>query len=308
MRVALFGGTGFVGRYLVDALLAAGHEPSLLVRPGSADKVSSADRCRVISGDLGSRDAVDATLEGCAAVIYCVGILREDRRRGVTFEALQYEGVVQVGEAALARGLSRFLLMSANGVRAPGTPYQETKLRAEAYVKSAGFAATVFRPSVIFGDPRGAMEIATQLHRDMVRPPLPAAGFHTGWRPSRGPVLMSPVHVADVADCFVAALADPATAGETFVLGGPEPLSWVEMLRRIAAATGRQKLIVPVPIGLMMLAAALFDRLPFFPVTRDQLRMLAEGNTAAAGPLERLLGRPAAAFTPGSLAYLRRRN
>ncbi|MFT5448160.1 MAG: hypothetical protein ACI9DC_003339 [Gammaproteobacteria bacterium] len=304
MHVAVFGGSGFVGRYLVDALIEAGHEPSLLVRPSSEDKVLRAEECRLISGDLGNRDAVETAVSGCDAVIYNVGILREDAARGITFEAMQYDGVVQVCNAAMAQGISRFLLMSANGVRRPGTPYQETKARAEEHVKSAGFAATVFRPSVIFGDPRGAMEIASQLHRDMIRPPLPAAGFFSGWRPSRGQVVMSPVHVEDVAQAFVAALGNPATVGETYRLGGPETLTWVEMLQRIAAAVGKRKSIVPVPLAAMGLLATLLDGLPFFPVTRDQLKMLAQGNSADPNALEALLGRPATAFARDNLSYL----
>ena len=77
MRVAVFGGTGFVGGYVVEALLDQGHEPSLLVRAGSEDKLSRRDDCRITGGDLESPDAVRATLEGCGAVIYLVGLLRE---------------------------------------------------------------------------------------------------------------------------------------------------------------------------------------------------------------------------------------
>jgi NADH dehydrogenase len=80
MRVAIFGGTGFVGSFLVDALIAAGHEPSLLVRPGSEHKVRQAERCRLVAGTLSSTTAIDSTLEDCDAVIYSVGILRETCR------------------------------------------------------------------------------------------------------------------------------------------------------------------------------------------------------------------------------------
>ena len=78
------------------------------------------------------------------------------------------------------------------------------------------------------------------------------------------------------------------------------------MLRRVASAAGRRKLILPMPIGFMKLGAAALDWLPFFPVTRDQLTMLEEGNTAPPDALENLVGRPARAFSEGSLDYLRR--
>ena len=303
MQVAVFGGTGFVGSYLIDALLASNQTPCVLVRPGSEDKLQQAERCRAIPGDLNSMSAIDATLEGCDAVIYSVGILREFPNQGITFDDVQYQAVERVADAARAKGISRFLLMSANGVKSPGTPYQETKYRAEEYVRKS-FDVTVFRPSVIFGDPHGRMEIATQLLSDMIAPPLPAVGFFRGWNPTRGAVLMSPVHVEDVALAFVTALDDPSTVGRTYELGGPEALTWSEMVHRVARAVGRDKWILPMPLGLMHLAAALLDWLPLFPVTRDQLTMLAEGNTADPTALQKLIGRPPLEFVPQNLRYL----
>ena len=305
MRIAIFGGTGFVGSYIVDALVKAGHEPSLLVRPGNEHKVRQAERCRSVAGDLSSKRAIDATLESCDAVIYNVGILNEFPKLGITFEELQYNGVVRVVEAAKAHGIARFLLMSANGVKAPGTPYQETKARAEESVRASGLDATIFRPSVIFGDPHGRMEFGTQLLEEMISPPIPAIGFFTGWHPSRGAVAMSPVHVEDVAQAFATALRDSATIGKTYTLGGPEVLSWTGMLRRIARVVGREKWILPMPIGIMKVAATLLDWLPYFPVTRDQLTMLAEGNTADPAELAQLIGREPKAFNETHLAYLR---
>ena len=295
MKIAIIGGTGFVGGYLIDAFLVAGHSVSTLVRHGSESKLLS-DSVRAVSGDLASPEALRDTLEGCDAVIYNVGLLREFPRRGITFEQAQYQGVVDTIAAAKDAGVSRLLLMSAIGVKDPGTKYQATKRRAELYALESGLDVTVLRPSVIFGDPRGKMEFATQLCRDMVRPPLPAAGF--------AGVRMSPVHINDVADAFVAALNDPITIGATVELAGPEILSWKEMIRRIAAAIGKRKIILPMPIWVMRIGATLFDWLPFCPVTRDQLTMLVEGNTAPVEPLESMIGRSATRFSPQSLCYL----
>ena len=82
MQVALFGGTGFVGGYLVRALLDAGHTPSLLVRAGSEHKVHAIDRCRIVTGDIESLHAIEATLSGSEAVIYNIGLLREVSPQG----------------------------------------------------------------------------------------------------------------------------------------------------------------------------------------------------------------------------------
>ena len=304
MRVALIGGTGVVGGYMTDALRAAGHEPVLLVRAGSESKVRQRDRVAVTTGDIDAPEALRSLLDGCDAVIYNVGILREIPREGVTFESTQYDGLVRTVTAAKEAGVKRLLLMSANGVKRPGTAYQETKRRAEEHAMQSGLAVTVLRPSVIFGDPRGTMEFATQLNQEMVRPPIPAVGFFSGWSTGKGAVVMSPVHIDDVSSAFVAALEDDATIGQTISLGGPEAVTWPEMIRRIAAATGKRKIILPMPIAVMRIGATLLDWLPFFPVTRDQLTMLAEGNVADADALRTLIGRQPLAFTVENLAYL----
>jgi len=297
VRVGIIGGTGFVGGYLVDALLEYGHEVSVLVRPGSEDKVRRASEVQTVAGDLSSPEALADVLKECDAVIYNVGLLREFPRRGITFEATQYQGLVDTVAAAKRAGVSRLLLMSAIGVKDPGTKYQQTKYRAEQHALSAGLDVTVLRPSVIFGDPRGTMEFATQLYRDMVGPPLPVASF--------AGVEMSPVQIEDVAAAFVAALTDETTIGKTIELAGPETLSWDDMLRRVAAAVGKNKVHLPMPLWIMRIGATLFDWLPFYPVTRDQLTMLEQGNTGTAEALESLIGREAQSFTAESLHYLR---
>lgn len=296
MRAAIIGGTGFVGSYLVDAMLAAGYDVSLLVRSGSESKVRRESEVQTVVGELETPDALTNVLEGCDAVIYNVGLIREFPRRGITFERTQYQGLVDTVAAAQQAGVRRLLLMSAIGVKNPGTQYQQTKYRAEQHALASGLDVTVLRPSVIFGDPRGTMEFATQLYRDMVRPPIPAVSFPG--------VQMSPVHIEDVADAFVAALADRDAIGKTCELAGPEALSWDEMLRRVAAAAGKSKILLPMPLWVMRIGATLFDWLPFYPVTRDQLTMLAEGNVAESNALEELIGRKAKPFTENTLTYL----
>ena len=298
MKVTIIGGTGFVGNYLIDALLDAGHEVRALVRAGSENKLSKREGVTAVAGDLASADALREAVQGSDAVIYNVGLLREFPRRGITFEQAQYQGVVDTIEAMKAAGVRRLLLMSAIGVKHPGTKYQSTKRRAEQAALGSDLDVTVLRPSVIFGDPRGTMEFATQLYRDMVRPPFPAVAFPG--------VQMSPVAAQDVADAFVSALSRDDSIGKTYELAGPEALDWRTIVSRIAAAAGRKKLFVTMPIGLMRIGATLFDWLPFYPVTRDQLTMLAEGNTAPPGDLEDLIGRAPQPMTTEALAYLAR--
>ena len=308
MRVALFGGTGFVGSYLVDALAAAGHEPVLLVRPGSERKIGHADRCLLVPGDIGDDAAVAATLRNCTAAIYLIGILREDPAAGVTFRALQYEGARRAVDAAKAQGVARFLLMSANGARQDGVPYQRTKFEAEQYLAGSGIEGVVFRPSLIFGDPRGRMEFATQFRNQIIAPPIPAPAFFTGVSPSRGSFSMTPVHVEDVAAAWLRSLEGDHAVGRTLSLGGTKTLSWPDALRTIAAACGRRKRIVPVPVWPVRLAATALGRFHFFPLTGDQLTMLMEGNTVGSTADFERLGIQPRAFEAAELAYLRRQS
>ena len=303
-RVGLFGGTGYVGSYLVDALLAEEMHPVLLVRPGSEERVEQSDRCTIVSGDIDDREAIDRVVADSDALIYNIGILREFPRRGITFEELHYAAACRTMDAAVDNGVRRFLLMSANGVKAGGTAYQSSKYRAESYLQDLALDWTVLRPSVLFGEPRGRMEFATQLAAEIIDAPLPAPLFYPGLLPfNAGSFTMSPVHVADVATAFVKALQDPLTIGQTLHLGGPESLSWKEILRRLATARGRSKFMLPAPALGVSAAAALLEGFADFPITRDQIRMLLEGNSCTADDLERL-GIEPRSFSVEELQYL----
>jgi len=308
MRVAIIGGTGFVGSYLVDELIQVGMRPVVLVRPGSETRVRQTDACETVPGDLSDETALETLLSGADAAIYNVGILRENPGLGVTFDELQRAGAIRAMEVAEEVGVRRFLLMSANGVDADETPYQSSKLAAEQFLWKSSLEGTVFRPSVIFGDPRGRDEFASALTRDIIGSPLPAPLFFDGLNPSdAGSFALSPVHVEDVATAFVRSLSLPETIGKTFELGGPETLSWKEILTRLAAAMDRKKLMLPAPALGISAAATLLDRFDFFPITRDQLSMLLQGNVCSDQAL-RKLGINPKPFAGEHLAYLKHNN
>lgn len=306
MRVALFGGTGFVGSHIIDALVEAQLTPVVLVRPGSASRLRHADRCIAVSGDVTDADAVQQAVKQADAVIYNIGILREFPQRGITFDALQHEAVCRIVAAAQRHGAKRFLLMSANGVERGGTGYQRSKRLGEECLQRSALDWTIVRPSVIFGDPRGRMEFATQLKRDIVDSPLPAPLFYSGLLPSSaGAFTMSPVHVRDVARAFVTALQWPTTVGQVLRLGGPAAISWRQILDTIATACGTRKWMLPVPAFGVSTAARLLDRFESFPLTRDQITMLMEGNACPSDALLRLGIQPTP-FSAEHLGYLNR--
>ena len=178
MKVFVTGATGFVGTYVVRRLLDAEHEVRVLVRPGSDAKLGDvADRVEVVHGDVTNAETLVGQLDGCEAVIHLVGVLlREDARHGASFEKIHLEGARHVIDAAKAAGVTRFVLMSANGAKPREdaiSAYQWTKYEAEEYLKQSGMDYVILRPSVIFGRPGpGQPEFATELSGSLLRIPL----------------------------------------------------------------------------------------------------------------------------------------
>jgi NADH dehydrogenase len=304
MKIGIIGGTGFVGTYLVDRLYSDGHQIRLLTRPGSEYKAATDASVELVAGDIADEAAVQACFSGCDAAVYLIGILREDPKAGISFDALQRRGAERAMAVAEELGVRRFLLMSANGIDAAATPYQTSKLQSEETLKASGLDWSIFRPSVIFGDPRGRMEFCSQLKAELIDSPLPAPLFYEGLFPSNaGGFELGPVHVEDVAAAFAAALNQPESIGQTFELCGPRAWSWKEILKAIAAASGKSKLMLPAPVMFIAPIAGLMDRFSWFPVTRDQLIMLLAGNTCAEDGFARL-GLTPRPFDQASLAYL----
>ena len=116
MKTALIGGTGFVGSYIIDELIKLNMTPRLLVRNGAQSKLLQQEKCELVFGDVDDKTAVMETLNGCSAVIYNIGIIREYPANGITYEGLHYLGAKRCIEAAVNFKIDRFILMSANGV------------------------------------------------------------------------------------------------------------------------------------------------------------------------------------------------
>lgn len=303
-KVALFGATGFVGHYLVDALLDADWQPRAMVRPGHQDRLVRAHDCVAVQGTIHDDAAIRDVLSGTDAAIYNIGILREFPGQGIFFDELHHHAVERTIRACEDLGVKRFVLMSANGVKPDGVSYQRSKYAAEQALQASTLDWTIFRPSVLFGNPHGRMEFATQLYRDVIRSPLPAPLFFPGLQIGQsGALLMAPAHVADVARAFALALDSDAAIGKIITLCGPENLEWKQILQRIAQAAGRRKLMLPAPTGPISLLAQLFDRFSWFPLTAEQITMLMEGNTCADDGFGALGIRPRH-FDAESLGYL----
>ena len=278
MKVSVFGASGFVGEYILNELIDNNIQPYALVRYGSENKIKNKTRLRIISGGFDNPTAVEQTMMNTEAVIYNIGIIREFKSSNITFEKLHYEYLKKTVDMAKKFNIKRFILMSANGVKENGTGYQKTKFKAEEYLKSSGLNWTIFRPSLIFGDSTGKQEFCKQLKKDMLSLPLPAPLFHEGFLPfNAGEFKMSPIHVRDVASIFTKSLSMDETIGNTYKLGG-ETKSWREIVTVISEACDKNKIFLPTPVIPIKIVAAIFDRFSWFPISRDQLTMLLEGN------------------------------
>lgn len=302
MHVLLTGATGYVGSYVLDALLARGHTVRALVRGGSDDQLAARNNVEVHGGDVTDRSSFGHAFEGVDAVVHLVGIIDETPSKGVTFERIHVEGTRNVAEAAKAAGVERFVHMSANGARPDGvSAYQTTKWRAEETVRGLGFEhLVIFRPSTLFGDP-GAdnPEFAKRLWETLVEPfpVLPVFGD--------GRYELQPVHVRACAEAMAAAVTRDASNGTAYCVAGRERLPYTEVLRRIARGGGIDpKPTAPVPIPVARLGVNTLGKVGLLPISPAQFEMLVEGNTCDPSDFFADFGVESPPFTAETLRYL----
>lgn len=227
-----------------------------------------------VAADLGGDGWQDWAV-GCTAAINLVGVIREVPRRGVTFDSAHRGLTAKVVEVCKRLGIPRMVQMSALGAR-PNAPtaYHRTKFAAEEVVRTSGLRWTIFRPSLIFGPGDGfEQSIVPVLRRT---PVFPVFGD--------GQARLQPVAVDEVARCFVAALERPACESQVYELGGPQQLTYDEVLLRMARALGLRRHLLHLPLGVSRVLVAILERLPGAPITSDQLTMLIEGSTCEIGP------------------------
>jgi NADH dehydrogenase len=279
--VLVTGGTGFVGERVVHALRAEERPVRCLVRDRSRAKRLEAWGCGLADGDVTDAASVRAAATGCEAIVHLVAIIQgapEDFRR------VMIDGTREVVEAAKAAGSRRFLLMSALGVSEQTgelTPYYHAKWTMEETVRESGLEHVIFRPSFVFGPGGGAITEFSRLVR--ILPAIPVVGS--------GERRLQPIFVDDVATFVARAVDLPEAANRTFELAGPEAVTWNEFWDRLAAALGKKRRKVHLPVGLLRAQAAVMEKLPKPLVTRDQLTMLEAGdNVCDEKPAAELFG------------------
>jgi uncharacterized protein YbjT (DUF2867 family) len=300
-RVTIFGGSGFLGRRIALRLAAEGAEVRIAVRhPERAASLTKAGRpgqITLVRADVWDEATVAPALAGTGAVVNTVGHYVE--HGDASFEAIHGQGARHVAAAADAAGVIRLVHISGIGADpASDSPYVRARAMGERLVRAAFPAATILRPSVMFGADHDFLNRLAGLAH--VLPVLPLFGA--------GDIKLQPVYVDDVAAAVVKALATPAAAGKLYELGGPRICSYKALVQLVLQQTGQRRLLLPVPYFAWNALAALVAPLPARPISRDQVKLMQRDNVVSPGALTFAdLGITPAALEAVAPTYLRAR-
>jgi len=265
VRVAVTGGTGFVGTHVTRALLDAGHDVVVVAR-GKRRPVKH-ERVTFVQADVAGDDGLTDAFKGCFALINLPAVIHERGKQ--TFDRVNREGSERVATAARAAGVRHLVHQSANGADPdPGFPYLYTKWLGEQAAIGSGISYTVFRPSLIFGRGDGFFTLIAKLVR--LTPVTPIAGD--------GSALFQPIAIEDVTQCMLLALQrGPSNAVHT--IGGPEHLTYDDIVHVVKRAIGVHRYAAHVPIPMVMPGAFMMQKVMRKPlVTVEQLKMLSKNN------------------------------
>jgi uncharacterized protein YbjT (DUF2867 family) len=272
--ILVTGGTGFVGPHVAHALRARELPVRALVRDRRRGARLAAWGTELVEGDITDPGSLRLACAGADAVVHLVSIIRGSR---ADFERVMAQGTRDLVTAARDAGVRRFVLASALGLderSKDAVPYFAAKWEMERAVKEAGLEYVIFRPSFVFGKDGGVLPTFVRLAR--FAPVTPIVG--------PGTQRLQPIWVEDVAEYYARAVELPEAAKRTFEIGGPDAPTWNEFWRRLKRVLGARRPSLHIPFGVLRVQAALTERLPGAPVTRDQLTMLALGDNVVTDP------------------------
>ena len=283
--ILILGGTGFIGRHIINRLAAAGHRVRVPTRRLTrARPLLPLPTVEAIECDINAPGTLPRLLAGTSAVINLVGVLhsRHGDPWGPEFEAAHVALPRRLIEACRAQGVERLLHMSALGTGSPAplpSMYLRSKAEGERLVRESGLAWTVFRPSVVFGADDSFLNLFASLQR--LAPVLPLAGADTRFQP---------IWVGDVAQAFVNALIRPQTIGQIYELGGPQVMRLRELAQLAGRLRGCVRPVIGLPDWLARLQASIMAVLPgptlMSPDNLDSMRI----DNVTAGPMAPELG------------------
>lgn len=272
--ITIFGGSGFIGRYIVQSLARRGYRIRVGVRrpdlAGHLQPLGKVGQILPVQANVRYPDSVAAAASGAHAVINLVGVLAGSGAQ--SFDAVHVSGAETVAESARVAGARRLIQFSAIGAD-PESPseYGRSKAEGEARAFAAFPDATVVRPSIVFGPEDDFFNRFAAMARFLPALPL-IGGGHT---------LFQPVYAVDVAEAVARLIERPGTESRTYELGGPDVRSFREILEFVLTTAGRKRLLVPVPWGIAKIQAAVLGLLPKPLLTMDQVEMLRRDNVVS---------------------------
>ena len=273
-RITVIGGSGFIGRYVTKRLAEHGAVILAASRHGSEalflNTMGDVGQIALLDADFADEARLRTALSGAESVVISAGILFERGRQ--RFDLVHHRGPALVARLAAEANVKRLVHISAIGADANApAAYARSKAAGEAAVSAAFPAATILRPSLVFGPEDDLFNRFAAIAR--ISPMLPLIGG--------GKTRFQPVYVGNVADAVVSALDHPEAQGRVFQLGGPRVYTFRELMELMLTEIGRKRFLVSLPPGLLYGPAALMEWLPTPPLTRDQIRLLLRDNVVA---------------------------
>ncbi len=274
-RIAtVFGGSGFIGRYVVKRLAAQGYQVRVAVRDTEGalflKPMGRVGQVVLLHTAVTDQPAVARAIAGAEVVVNLVGILAEGKPGD--FMRIHADAAGMIAAEAAKAGVAHLVHVSALGAAATSPSlYAKSKAAGEAAVRAAFPKAVILRPSLVFGQEDSFFNRFARIAQ--LSPVMPVVGGKTKFQP---------VYVGDVADAVMAGLA-PAAAGRTFDLGGPQVWSMESLLDFIIAETDREMYMISMPMWYMNLWAMVLEKLPLKLLTRDQLVLLGQDNVVPTG-------------------------
>jgi uncharacterized protein YbjT (DUF2867 family) len=271
--VAVFGGTGFLGRHVVRALAKRGYRVRVAVRrpelAGHLQPMGRVGQIHAVQANLRYPDSVTAAVRDADVVINLVGILFE--RGGQRFDTVMTAGAQTVARAAQAVSAPLVHISAIGADENSSSRYAQAKAAGERQVLAADRAAIIVRPSIIFGPEDDFFNRFAALAR--IAPALPLVGG--------GRTRMQPVFAGDVAEAIARAVDGDLRPGLVYELGGPAARTFKQLMQFVLATIQRRRLLVPVPFALMKLQAMILQFLPKPPITPDQVELLKLDNVVS---------------------------
>ena len=299
MKVIVAGGTGFVGRYIVISLFAAGHEVSVLSRRGDMSGTPQLAGALSIRADATKPETLAGKLDGANAVISAVQLPNypiEQPRKNLTFDVYDRQATENLIAEAERAGVKHFVYISGASAdpTAPETWYR-AKGRAEETLRASKLEYAILRPSWAYGPEDKALNKFVAIAR--FSPIVPRIGLR--------PQLIQPVFITDVATA-VARIFEREAWGKTFEIGGPDVMSMDAVIRTMLKVMGKRRLVIPVPAPLVKLATAPLVLLPTPPMTPGGIEFAIQDGLVDATDLQKILDVHPVPMEEGLAMYLGR--